>query len=143
MMTQENISYIADEIKAMVKTCEKYNKALERASKLRVQNSFDTVGQMVEHIFPELQESEDELTRKSLIRFLRSPFVHENITDEKVAPWLAWLEKQGEKNINHTEIKEKAHQIAWETSKDYDPSLSKEACCEMAALDMASWLVLD
>ena len=39
-----------------------------------------------------------------------------------------------------TDIKEKAHQIAWETSKDYDPLLSKEAWCEMAALDMASWL---
>jgi hypothetical protein len=32
------------------------------------------------------------------------------------------------------------HQIAWETSKDYDPLLSKEAWCEMAALDMAFWL---
>lgn len=51
-----------------------------------------------------------------------------------------WLEKQGEKNINHTDIIVKAHQIAWETSKDYDPLLSKEAWCEMAALDMASWL---
>lgn len=119
----------------------------------------------------------DEKIRKRLINFLKSPFVHENITDEKVAPWIAWLEKQGEKkpadevlkirqelyqsgyndgykhgqedmtkslsigeNINHTDIKEKAHQIAWETSKEYDPSLSKEAWCEMAALDMASWL---
>lgn len=35
--------------------------------------------------------------------------------------------------------KEKAHQIAWETSKHYDPLLSKESWCEMAALDMASW----
>lgn len=53
---------------------------------------------------------------------------------------LKWLEKQDEQTINHTDIKEKAHQIAWETSKDYDPSLSKESWCEMAALDMASWL---
>lgn len=51
-----------------------------------------------------------------------------------------WLEKQSEKTINHTDIKEKAHQIAWEASKNYDPLLSKEAWCEMAALDMASRL---
>jgi len=50
----------------------------------------------LENIFPELAESEDEITRKSLIRFLKSPFVNKNITDEKVAPWIAWIEKQGE-----------------------------------------------
>ena len=48
------------------------------------------------YIFPELRKSDDERIRKSLISFLKSPFVNENITDEKVAPWLAWLEKQGE-----------------------------------------------
>ena len=37
-----------------------YKEALERASKLRVQNPFDTVSQMMEHIFPELKESENE-----------------------------------------------------------------------------------
>ena len=52
----------------------------------------------------------------------------------------AWLEKQGEQKPVDMSIKEKAHQIAWEMSKDYDPLLSKEAWCEMAALDMAFWL---
>jgi hypothetical protein len=51
----------------------------------------------LETLHPDLKESEDEKTRKALISFLKSPFVNENITDEKVAPWLAWLEKQGEK----------------------------------------------
>lgn len=45
---------------------------------------------------PDPKESEDEKIRKSLISFLKSPFVNENITDEKVSPWIAWLEKQGE-----------------------------------------------
>ena len=31
---------------------EAYKHALERASKLRVQNPFDTVSQMMEYIFP-------------------------------------------------------------------------------------------
>ena len=39
---------------------------------------------------------EDERIRKEMISFLRSPFIKENLTDEKVAPWLDWLEKQKE-----------------------------------------------
>jgi hypothetical protein len=46
--------------------------------------------------FPELKEDEGETTRKSLISFLKSPFINENIVDEKVAPWITWLEKQKE-----------------------------------------------
>lgn len=38
--------------------------------------------------------SEDERIRKELVNFLQSPFIKENLTDEKVAPWLAYLEKQ-------------------------------------------------
>ena len=41
-------------------------------------------------------ESDDEKIRKAIISFLKSPFVNESITDEKVIPWIAWLEKQGE-----------------------------------------------
>ena len=41
-------------------------------------------------------ESEDERIRNELINFLRSPFIKENLTDEKAAPWLDWLEKQKE-----------------------------------------------
>lgn len=44
------------------------------------------------------------------------------------------------KTIDMDKIKEKAHQIAWKSSKNYDPILSKESWCEMAALEMAYWL---
>lgn len=72
---------------------EKYIAALERASKLRVQNPFDTVGQMVEHIFPELKESKDEKTRKEIIDFLELP--HPQFVGKRDhEKWLAWLEKQ-------------------------------------------------
>ena len=47
-------------------------------------------------IHPELNECKDERIRKEIINFLRSPFVTENITDEKIAPWIAYLEKQKE-----------------------------------------------
>ena len=58
---------------------------------------FSEAQKAAEFIFPELAESEDEKIRKSLISFLKSPFVNENIADEKVDPWIAWLEKQGKR----------------------------------------------
>lgn len=77
---------------------EKYNQALERASKLRVHNPFDTVSQMVEYIFPELKESEDEKVRKEILNVFKqldkgSTICGRNYDYDK---WIAWLEKQGE-----------------------------------------------
>lgn len=43
---------------------------------------------------PDEPISEDERIRKELVNFLQSPFIKENLTDEKVAPWLVYLEKQ-------------------------------------------------
>ena len=69
----------------------------EAISKLRKWDFLDSEEkEVIETLIPELKESEDEGVRKSLIDFLKSPFVNENITDEKVAPWISWLEKQGE-----------------------------------------------
>ena len=86
-------------------------------------------------------DEEDEKIKEMLIdSFTRADMGGEiygkGVTYKQV---IAWLEKQGQKSIDMS-IKEKAHQIAWETSKHYDPLLSKESWCEMAALDMASWL---
>lgn len=79
----------------------KYKEALERASKLKVQNPFDTVGQMVEHIFPELKESEDEKVREALIELVkcneRSGYLVLN--NVSTGSMIAWLEKQG-KQLN-------------------------------------------
>lgn len=104
MITQENIPYTADEIKAMVKTIEelhkKYKEALERASKLKVQNPFDTVGQMVENIFPELKESEDERIRKVIYGWIYTqPSQFFDINCFSKEEMLAWLERQGNTNV--------------------------------------------
>ena len=56
----------------------------------------DCVCEMFPDSFPELRESEDERIRKGLINFLRSPFIKETLIDEKVAPWITYLEKQKE-----------------------------------------------
>ena len=92
----------------------------------------------LEEIYNNVVESEEERIRKEIIDFL----IHTNRygSNERCESWLAWLGKQGEQKPDDMSIKEKAHQIAWETSKHYDPLLSKESWCEMAALDMASWL---
>lgn len=82
---------------------EKYEQALERASKLRVQNPFDTVGQMVEHIFPDLQESEDERIRKSIISILKGEIRYISIEDTN--KYVTWLEKQGEQPTDKVEPK--------------------------------------
>lgn len=82
----------------------KYKEALERASKLRVQNPFDTVGQMVEHIFPELgKESKDERIRKTIYGWIYtqpSEFFDNGFSKEEM---LTWLDKQGEKKSCITE----------------------------------------
>lgn len=47
---------------------------------------------VLERLFPELKESEDERTRQEIVRFIRME-VEDEIVGNK---WLAWLEKQGE-----------------------------------------------
>ena len=95
MIAQENISYTADEIKAMVKTCEKYNKALERAKECLQDGTITTIARdYILEIFPELRESEDERIKKAIIRILKGETVY--ISKEDTDRYIAWLEKQGE-----------------------------------------------
>ena len=64
---------------------------------------------------------EDERIRKELVNFLQSPFINENLTDEKVAPWIAYLEKQKEpENTSAStmapscwEVEQKEQKPAW------------------------------
>ena len=87
-----------------------YDEALERARKIHNQTEFDYEKGMMEKIFPELQENEDEMTLKDIEKNI------ENIVnDKKYAPdakdfiikelkeQIACFKKQGEqKNINPT-----------------------------------------
>ena len=87
-----------------------YKEALKRASKLRVQNQFDTVSQMMEHIFPELGESEDERIRKEIYKYFRDLQLS---SDREFSPSISideildWLEKQGEQKPAWSEEDEK------------------------------------
>ena len=77
---------------------QKYEQALERAKECRIDGLalHQPVKAVIEHIFPELEESEDERIRKNLIKALKECcFTHFN--DEfTVQEALDWLEKQGE-----------------------------------------------
>lgn len=96
----------------------KYDEALERARKLKenpqsVFNEYspkeeDTI---CDYIFPELKESEDEKIRKELIEHVKdqqSSFIsapdcrdkYEEEENDKYNSWIAWLEKQGEQEVN-------------------------------------------
>ena len=63
--------------------CEEYRKAVIR---------------IIEPIFPELKESEDEIVRKWIIDYLNNRILNSSILDEKESckKAIAWLKKQGE-----------------------------------------------
>lgn len=76
----------------------KYEDALERAKKYYNRELYaECNGSLVEDIFPELKESENEKIRKRIINFLSTPFVKKGISEGALSTWIAWLEKQGEK----------------------------------------------
>lgn len=110
---------------------EKYKKAVEKLDKLlnhdTVKESGKVFADVVRGIFPELQESEDERIRKALISFLKSPFVNENITDEKVTLWIAWLEKQeGAKKFPWSDDYEKKWLVAYLNNREINTSIMQE-----------------
>ena len=57
---------------------------------------------VLERLFPELKESEDEKVRKAILAFLKETIEYGGIspdiwTMDNAKKWLAWLEKKGEK----------------------------------------------
>ncbi len=60
---------------------------------------WDIMKEVVEHLFPELKESEDDRIRNEIIAFVEQS-IHRGggtpIPREQEDKWLAWFEKQGE-----------------------------------------------
>lgn len=82
----------------------RYKEALERAETLIEKLESTHIKGFIYHIFPELQESEDERIRKTLIELVRCNersgyFSLNNIETSLI---IAWLEKQGEQT--HVEL---------------------------------------
>lgn len=75
---------------------EKYEGALERArGHHSVASHYDKADEIqeLEHIFPELKESEDERIRKEMIDYL---YKQGESVKYRFKDWIAWLKKQGE-----------------------------------------------
>ena len=70
---------------------QKYKEALEKARQFSEHPLQEDSSSIVEYIFPELKESEDERIRKALIRFHKSTIDVDGIKGEDI---IAWLEKQ-------------------------------------------------
>lgn len=78
-----------------------YDEVIERAKKWYNAPNVDKIptfgNRIIEDIFPELYESEDEKIRKALISVLQSDFESDTtIHDISVGDIIAWLEKQGQ-----------------------------------------------
>jgi len=72
-----------------------YDEAIERANELMYVSDKDSLQcKTVEHIFPELKESEDERIRQRIIHALHGDVLEMSEIKEAIA----WLEKQGEKD---------------------------------------------
>lgn len=75
----------------------KYKDALERAKYYRegiTDRKLENGENILDYIFPELKDSEDERIRKGIIKFIKvSKPGWQNYSD--YSSWIAWLEKQG------------------------------------------------
>lgn len=102
---------------------QKYEYAIEQAKKeLEACGSMDcNAARRIFRLFPELQKSEDERVKSNIIKLLR--FVRDTYHQyfDECNEAIDWFEKQGEQKFIEVSIRKEAHQIAWETSKHYNP----------------------
>ena len=84
-----------------------YDEAIEKLRSLH--DVYDTVSTLIdikeelEHIFPELIESEDEKARKEITELVMQPTWKTEKEFHRREELCAWLEKQGEKGTNGNE----------------------------------------
>ena len=105
---------------------EAYDLAIERAKKWYNAPNIDKMptygNRIIEEIFPELIESEDERIRKEIYWFFTQP---DTVCDKR---WLAWLEKQNP-------IMAKSPQLGGQKSSwSEEDDIMKQNCHQMLAL---------
>jgi len=87
-----------------------YENKLALAKEALDSGSYDK--ETIEYIFPELKESEDERIRKELIAHCRNTRCVTEEGAERIAKWIAWLEKQGEQETAD-KVESKFHVGEW------------------------------
>ena len=70
----------------------KYKEALERAKQFSEKPYLEDSAGIVEYIFPELKESEDDRIRKNIIATIH--LYYGEPLDDEAKEMIAWLEKQ-------------------------------------------------
>jgi len=110
-----------------------YKEALSRARQFSEHPLQEDSDSIVEYIFPELKESEDEKIRKVLIRFHKSTIDIDGIKGNEI---VSWLERQGEQNLimaNSPQLGEQKpfdYEDANIQQKDFAPKSAMEAAKE-------------
>ena len=78
----------------------KYKEALEKATALyKAEEPMSGCNVLLETVFPELKESEDEKIRKALIKYFTEGREYLSLIPYNKEQCVAWLEKQGEEEI--------------------------------------------
>lgn len=85
--------------KEALEKAKKYKEVLEKAKEAYKNCASYEEEKLLESLFPEIAESEDEKIRKAIIEHLRQDIELEQIlSKDKGDEWIAWLEKQGEQS---------------------------------------------
>ena len=142
MITLEKIAYSADEIKAMVKTYEKYNKVRERAEKIyNTEIKPDEAAVLAKYLpmlFPELKESKDERIRNTIYGWIYtqpSEFFDDSFSKEEM---LDWVENQGKQNT--VEWSEEDEKIKESIKKVLANTNFNKLDIKYSFYEMISWL---
>ena len=107
----------------------KYKDALEKARQFSEHPLQEDSSSIVEYIFPELKESEDEKIKKELITHCRNTRCVTEEGAERIAKWIAWLEKQSENEKGERKKDDAYSEFAISAVEDYyggDNPLRKE-----------------
>ena len=114
---------------------QKYNEALERAKKWEREHPHGyVIKDMMEYIFPELRESEDERIRRTLVEYFGPKVQLDFVRGVPIQKIRDWLEKQKESlHISET-CKENADSFT-----DEDERMVKDIRLALLSVDDAFW----
>ena len=105
-----------------------YDEAIKRARQFSEHPLQEDSDSIVEYIFPELKESEDEKVRKEIVRFIQME-VEDEIVGNK---WLAWLEKQSNHQpTGKIQVSEELYEHIRNTCACIDDALSSESLTDI------------
>ncbi len=97
-------------MKTLEKKARAYDEAIRKAAALyKASEPMSGCNVIIETLFPELKESEDEMIRKELLehcKILAKPYIQTGNKCPQIQSWIAWLERQGELPIYNIPSKE-------------------------------------